>query len=431
MSSTSAVIRTQRAIAALAVVLFLMKLGAWWLTHSVAVLSDALESTVNVAAGWIGLYAVRLSARPRDANHPYGHGKAEYLSAGIEGALIVGASVFIVLQAVDALRFPKLLSLNVAGVVLMALSAALNLYGGLVAIRIGHANRSTALESAGRHLLTDTWTTVAVLAGIGLVKLTGLYWLDPAVGIGMAGYITFSGFSVLRRAVAGLMDEADPKLVEEVVALLQQERKPAWVDLHNLRVAQNGPLLHLDAHLTMPWYQQVRDADIATHELESLITGHYGGSVELFVHIDGCQPYQCKLCAMPDCPVRAEPMRALLVWTVENTLDDSKHGKEGNGFYAHNQQTNHPMNTQQERNLTDEANAAGSADQNTDVTRSENRQAVADESMSPARDSDAEGDGGGEQTRNRTRGDDERGHQEAQYDKQSDEPTMNPGHVDQ
>jgi divalent metal cation (Fe/Co/Zn/Cd) transporter len=149
------------------------------------------------------------------------------------------------------------------------------------------------------------------------------------VALVCAVFFCFTGFRVLRNSRAGIMDEADAALLQKVIDLLNQRRRDDWIDLHNLRVILYGDVLHLDAHMTLPYYFEVRDADREIHALESLIMEHFGDKVELFIHIDGCVFYQCKLCSMPACPVRQSPLLQRLVWNVDNVMVDSKHGKEG------------------------------------------------------------------------------------------------------
>ncbi len=326
-SRTPVVQRLQRAIALLSVVLFAAKLGAWFLTHSVTVLTDALESTVNVLAGFIGLYSVRVAARPRDADHPYGHAKAEFVSAAFEGLLIFVAGLLILYSAAVQLLRPSHLERLDAGLWIVGISGAINWVLGSYAVRIGQRDRSLTVESAGRHLRSDAYSSAGVLVGLGLLLLTGWTWLDAAVAAVFGVVILVTGYRVLRRSLAGIMDEVDLPLLQDVVRVLQENRKDSWIDLHNLRVMRYGDVLHLDAHMTLPWYSRVIDADAETHALEALMQKQFGGAAELFVHIDGCQYYQCKLCAVKDCPVRAEPLRERLVWTLENVWEDSKHGK--------------------------------------------------------------------------------------------------------
>jgi divalent metal cation (Fe/Co/Zn/Cd) transporter len=169
---------------------------------------------------------------------------------------------------------------------------------------------------------------VAVIGGLIIVLATGWRWLDAVVALVFSIIIFMTGYKVLRRSLAGIMDEADVQLLEQVVGILQVHRRDAWIDLHNLRVIQYGSVLHIDAHMTLPYYFQVRQAEAEVDSLENLIREHFGTKVELFVHVDGCAPYQCKLCSVKDCPVRQEEMRERLIWNIDNVMTDSKHGKE-------------------------------------------------------------------------------------------------------
>jgi cation diffusion facilitator family transporter len=320
-------IRIQRYIAFLSVVLFLAKLWAWYLTHSVAILTDALESTVNVITGFIGLYSVLLAAKPRDTNHPYGHGKAEFISSAVEGALIGIAGLFIIYEAVAQLLHPQeIKELNI-GIIITVVAGAINCAFGIYAVRIGKKNRSLTVEAAGQHLLSDAYSTLAIVIGLVLLLFTGWEWLDSAIAIVFSLFIIYTGYKVLRRSLAGIMDEADETLLKNVVHILQQNRKPQWIDLHNLRVIQYGDVLHVDAHMTLPWYYRVADAEKEIRSLEHLIQEHFGGKVELFIHIDGCMPYSCKLCAIENCPVRQESFKGQIQWNLENVWANHKHGE--------------------------------------------------------------------------------------------------------
>ena len=319
--------QTQRLIAATSVVLFAAKLAAWWLTGSVTVLTDALESIVNILAGFVGLYSVHLAAKPRDAEHPYGHGKVEAFSAGIEGTLIAIAGLLIIYGAVLHLLRPNELQRLDAGAVILAASGLVNWALGRYAASVGKSHRSLTVEAAGRHLQTDALSTAALVIGLGLLILTKWWWLDGVIALAAAVFILRTGYLLLRCSVGVLMDESDVGLVREVIAVLQERRAPQWIDLHNLRVIQAGAGLHLDGHMTIPYYFDVRAAEVELHALEDLMRQHFGDRAELFVHIDGCMPYQCGLCAVPDCPVRQEALRERLEWTLENVWEDSKHGK--------------------------------------------------------------------------------------------------------
>lgn len=321
-------IRIQRYIAILSVVLFLGKLWAWYLTHSVTVLTDALESTVNVIAGFIGLYSIILSAKPRDIDHPYGHGKAEFISSAVEGSLIFIAGLMIIYEAIDQLIHPKPLHKLDVGIYIVAATGLLNFFIGTYAVAQGKKMRSLILESAGKHLRVDAYSTFAIVAGLALIMFTKVQWLDSAVAMLIAIIIMVTGYKLVRRSLSGIMDETDMQLLNDVIAYLQTNRRAQWIDLHNLRVMQYGDVMHLDAHMTLPWYYTVKDADAEIHVLEEMIKQHFDNKVEVFVHIDACQPYQCKLCAVANCTHRQAPFIAQHEWNRENVWYDSKHGKE-------------------------------------------------------------------------------------------------------
>ena len=321
-------VRIQRYILLLSVVLFIGKIWAWYITHSVTVLTDALESTVNVIAGAIGLYSIILANKPRDIDHPYGHGKAEFVSSAVEGALIFIAGLIIIYQSVLQLLTPKELHKIDVGIYITAATGLINYLFGTYAVRQGRKQRSLIVESAGKHLRTDAYSTLAIVVGLILLLFTGWLWLDSVVAMVFALFIIYTGYNVVRRSLSGIMDEADMQQLQDVIALLQQNRKYDWVDLHNLRVVEFGERMHVDAHLTLPWYYDVRKADEEIHTLEDMIRNYFDDRVEVFIHVDACQPYSCKLCAKLDCSVRQQPFIAQVEWTLDNVWQDSKHGKE-------------------------------------------------------------------------------------------------------
>jgi cation diffusion facilitator family transporter len=320
-------IRIQRYIAIFSVILFLGKILAWYLTHSVSILTDALESTVNVIAGFIGLYSVILAAKPRDLNHPYGHGKAEFVSSAVEGALISIAGLMIIYTAVDQLIEPKPIHKLDIGIYITGATGIVNFLLGIYAVNFGKKHKSVVVESAGKHLKSDAYSTFAIIIGLVFVLITGQQWIDSAIALVFSFIIIITGYKFVRRSLAGIMDEADEAVLKNVISVLQQNRKAQWIDLHNMRVIQYGNVLHIDAHMTLPWYYQVKDAEREIHALEDLIKEKFGSSVELFIHIDACMPYSCKLCALKECNVRQEAFRHQIEWTLSNVLIDQKHGK--------------------------------------------------------------------------------------------------------
>jgi cation diffusion facilitator family transporter len=315
----------QKWIVFIAVVLFAIKVVAYFLTRSVSILTDALESTVNVAAGFIGLYSLFIASKPSDQNHPYGHGKAEFLSAAIEGTLIAVAGFVIIYKAINNFIHPQPIQKLDYGIALIAITACVNFGMGILSIRQGKKNNSLALVASGRHLQSDTLSTIGIIAGLIIIYHTKLLWLDGAIAILFALIVIHTGYRILRKSVAGIMDEADINLLQEMIMALNNSRRENWVDLHNLRVIKYGGRLHLDSHLTVPWYLNVQEAHVEIEELSKLIKEQFSSSMELFVHSDGCQYFQCPICFKHDCPVRKQPFEKRITWNVENVLTDEKH----------------------------------------------------------------------------------------------------------
>ena len=295
------------------------------MTHSLSVLSDALESIVNVLAGAIGLYSLYVASKPKDKEHPYGHGKAEFISAAFEGSLIIAAGLIIFYESISAIFKPSELHSLDNGLWVLLVTAFLNLFAGLIAKRMGTKNKSLALVSSGQHLILDSFTTFAVSIGIGIVLLTNITGIDAVLAILMSFWIIYNGYKIIRASLAGIMDEADLALLEEVVGELNKNRNVQWVDLHNLRVIKYGSLMHIDCHLTVPWFLNVNEAHQVVEEFTNLIKNKFGASIEFFVHTDGCMSYSCPICLAENCAQRKAPFEQKLDWNIENVLSDLKH----------------------------------------------------------------------------------------------------------
>lgn len=318
-------LNVQKWIAIVSVLLLAVKFIAYYSTYSVAILTDALESIVNVAAGFIGLFSLYVAAKPRDLNHPYGHGKAEFLSAAVEGTLIGTAGVIIMYKAVQNLLYPVALHQIDYGIWLVAATALVNFIMGFLCLRTGKKNGSLALIASGRHLQSDTWSTFGIIAGLILLYFTGYKWIDSVVAILFGIYIIYTGYTILRRSIAGIMDEADTKLLTQMVELLNANRRENWVDLHNLRVIKYGNVLHVDCHLTIPWYLNIHEGHKEVDALAFLIRKEFGESLELFVHSDGCLPFSCRICKKENCTERKNNFVSQVTWTLENISQNKKH----------------------------------------------------------------------------------------------------------
>lgn len=318
-------IRVQKWVAAVSLALLLVKLFAYYMTNSVSVLTDALESIVNVVAGFFGLYSLQLSSKPKDVEHPYGHGKIEFISAAVEGVMVSVAAVFILFESVKNIITPVPLQQLDTGILLIAGVGVINLLLGLWCTRTGKKNNSLALQASGKHLLSDTYTTAGIVAGLVLLFLTGIPWLDSAVAILFGCIIFYTGFRIVRASVAGIMDERDNELLRKMIVALDSERSKNWVDIHNIRIIKYGSTLHIDCHLTVPWYLNVHEAHEEIDKLGNLVRKEFGDAIELFVHSDGCLPISCAICIKDDCPVRHHPFQRRIKWTVQNMERDEKH----------------------------------------------------------------------------------------------------------
>lgn len=318
----------QRILVAVSIVLFAIKILAWILTHSVAVLTDALESTVNVVAGFIGLYSLYLSSKPKDKEHPYGHGKVEFITSAIEGSLIGTAGLIIIYEAINNLLHPHELKRLDFGILLILFTSFINYLVGYICIQKGRTQNSPVLIAGGAHLQTDTYSTLGLAIGLGLVYFTHYNPLDSIVALIFSVMVIYTAYKIIRRSLSGIMDEADEELIAEIVEVLNEHRQEDWVDVHNFRVIDYAGFYHIDCHLTVPYYLNLHEAHRVLDRLTDTLKDHFKNRVEFFVHVDGCLPFQCGICSMKSCAHRTSPYQQTIAWTVENTLSNEKHSVE-------------------------------------------------------------------------------------------------------
>jgi cation diffusion facilitator family transporter len=271
---------------AAAVVTIALKVAAAAVTGSVGLLSDAMESAVNLVAALVGLWAIRLAARPPDLGHHFGHGKSEYLSAAVEGGLIFVAAAAILWTSLHRLLDPVPIEQPGIGLALSSLAAVINLAVGALLLRAGRRLRSIAVEADGRHLLTDVVTSGGVLLGVGLVAIFDWYILDPIVAMAVGANILHTGYGLLRRSVTGLLDASIPTdQMHEIERLLAEFRRREPVDFHALRSRESGRQQFLYVHLLVPDDWTVKRGHDLADELSAAIDGALPGA-HTFVHLE-------------------------------------------------------------------------------------------------------------------------------------------------
>lgn len=318
--------RLQLVILSIGGVLMAAKFAAYFITHSNTILTDALESIVNIAAGGLGVYSLYLAAKPRDKEHPYGHGKVEFLSASVEGTLIVATGLMMVVKSIQNFFMPSQLSNLDIGLYITSGAGLINFLLGWRLESQGKRNNSMTLIASGKHLKSDAYTTIGILAGLLVIVITGLLWLDNFVAALLGVFIGYTGIKILRQSVAGIMDEADNDLLIGVIEVLNKARNPNWIDIHNMRIIKYGSQLHIDCHITLPWYFTIAEAHEEIAAIDSLINQHYPQGVEFFIHTDECIEQSCSICSKTDCKVRKQPHEARLEWDLHNVMQNQKHG---------------------------------------------------------------------------------------------------------
>jgi cation diffusion facilitator family transporter len=301
--------------------MFIFKSGAYLLTNSASIFSDALESVVHIAATSMAFYSIFLSAQPADKNHLYGHGKIEFFSAGVEGVLIMVAAFGIIYSAsVDLIKGNQLEQLDI-GAGIIAIAGIINLGLGFYLIKTGKKTNSLTLIADGKHVLTDSYTSIGVFIGILIVMATEIVILDPIIAIAVALNILITGFKLVRESIGGLMLETDTELLDQIVSRINRIRKDFWIDIHHLKFWKAGDDMVVEMHLILPYYFTVRDS----HRQEEAISAtlqKINPNVFLTVHMDYCKPEVCKFCEFNSCKERVEAKSINFNWDAEKLLGE-------------------------------------------------------------------------------------------------------------
>lgn len=315
---------------AVSIVVTAGKFIAYFRTDSVAVLSDALESIINVVAALFACYSIYLAGKPRDKNHPYGHGKIEFFSIGFEGGMITIAGLLILYKAIEYFITPRALNGLHSGIIILAVAGVINFLLGWFLIRSGKKLPSITIGGNGQHIMTDAWSSLGIIIVLLLISFTGWKWLDPLASLVVGILIIVKGYSLLRKSVSGLMDETDLEVADQIVSILSENRKSQWIDVHNLRIQQFGNNLHIDCHVTLPYYYNLLEVHAEVKEIERVLNNHFPKrEVECFIHTDPCHPpWSCPYCLLEECKVRKAPFETKIPWNRERILSNRQHLKK-------------------------------------------------------------------------------------------------------
>lgn len=305
--SFSTDIKLQRLVIVVGIMLMALKAAAFFITRSNAILTDTLESLVNISAGTFALYSLYYASQPSDKDHPYGHGKIEFIAGMVEGTLIGIAGLSMLIKAIYNLWVPEAISKLELGLGLALIAGVTNFTMGYFLKKKGIASHSMVLQSEGAHLQSDGYTSFAMITGLAFVWLTGVYWLDNIIALIMAFYIIWISYNILTRSVDGLMDKSDRKTNLRVFNVIDAKRKPQWIDFHEFRVIKYGRSLHIDCHLVLPFYYNMRQEQTEVQEIEKLIHDDLAQDAEIFIHTDPCTPDFCQRCRVDGCTHRSQP----------------------------------------------------------------------------------------------------------------------------
>lgn len=320
--------RVQRHIVTLSILILVGKFIAFYVTSSIGILTDAMESIVNVAAGLISLYSLRWAAAPRDKEHPFGHGKIELVSASIEGIMIIIAGIAIIYEGVQRLFDPTPLQNLDIGIWVVAIAGLMNYLMGWYSIRMGKRYHSIALVASGKHLQSDTYSTIGLVAGLLLLYYTGILWIDSALAFIFGGIIILTGVSILRKTIANLLDKADNDILNTMAIGLNQHRQKDWIDVHNTKVIKYGSYLYIDCDLTLPWFYNIVQSHEACDTLKNTLSGMFSDRVQVSIHSDPCGMKHCEHCEISACSSRIRSFVALQPISLSDLIESDEERKE-------------------------------------------------------------------------------------------------------
>lgn len=288
-----------------AFIVLLLKALAYTTGGSAGFFSDAGESLVNVLTALLGLYGVWWSRRPRDRDHPYGHGKVDTLIAALQALIVIATAGGLAFSILKESYMPVQVGTTSTALLYQAGAMGMNASLALLLWRGSRLYGSTILRSESLHLLGDVGTSIVVVINfMGLQFGYSTLLIDKLVGLGMVAFVGYGALRILRETSAALVDTQDPQLLRRLAEALEKHRRPEWIDIHNVRIQRYGHALHVDGHVTLPWYWTLHDAHEAMKALETTLRSELGTEVEFFWHMDPCEPVCCPFCEISGCPHR-------------------------------------------------------------------------------------------------------------------------------
>ena len=312
----------QKIIAVVGLGLMLIKFFAYYLTGSVAILTDAMESIVNVIAAFVGLFALYISAQPADKTHPFGHGKVELISATIEGTMIMVAGALIILKSLKSFWEPGQIGSLDIGLLLILATAVVNYTVGRIAIRKGKKNRSPALVASGKHLCSDTYSTIGITIGLVVVMVAMYFgydarWIDSSIAMIFGTIIIITGVKVIKSCMDDVMDRADIGIIRSVTRAINQSRHDDWIDVYRLRMIKYGSNVYIDVHIVFPYWMNLEDVYRENYELLEAVEKVYGEELQISITPNPCREFNCLYCER-DCPNRKAAFVAKVHWGSDN-----------------------------------------------------------------------------------------------------------------
>ncbi|MEG2156736.1 MAG: cation diffusion facilitator family transporter [Bacteroidaceae bacterium] len=320
--------KVQRWIVSISILILCGKFAAFYITNSVGILTDAMESIVNVVAGFISLYSLRWASKPKDKEHPFGHGKIEFISASIEGILISIAGGLIIYEGLQRLFSPTPIEKLDLGIVVVALSGLVNFIMGWYSIQIGKKYNSMALIAGGKHLQSDTYSTIGLVAGLLVLFYTKIAWIDSALALLFGSIIIITGLSILKKTIASLLDQADDKILTDMATTIKNDRQADWIDIHNTKIIKYGSYLYIDCDLTLPWYYNIVESHKACDHLKKTLISNFSDRIQVSIHSDPCEMRHCEHCEIGSCAYREQPFKGLEDISISNIIQSDEERNE-------------------------------------------------------------------------------------------------------